>query len=67
MPALIVVPRWIRRCGLEQTRMARSIRSYPIVRCRRTHARKTYRVGPADRRVHDWQPGQPFVPDKECP
>ena len=53
MPALIVVPRWMRRCGLEQTRMARSIRSYPIVRCRRTHARKTYRVGPADRRVHD--------------
>jgi len=31
------------------------------------NTRKTYRVGPADRRVHDWQPGQLFAPDKECP
>jgi len=23
--------------------------------------------GPADHRVHDWQRGQLFVPDKECP
>jgi hypothetical protein len=23
--------------------------------------------GRADRRVHDWQPGQLFAPDKECP
>jgi len=34
---------------------------------RRTHARKTYRVGPADRRVQDWQPDQLFAPDKEWP
>jgi hypothetical protein len=23
--------------------------------------------GAADRRVHDWKPGQLFAPDKECP
>ena len=27
---------------------------------------KTYRVGSADRRVHDWQPCQLIAPYKEC-